>query len=98
MTSPLAESVELGCDAGNRIKITAQCTGEIVVETYTSINALRYDPNGWDCTYVVQGYSDGWAFGFYFGSVTAPVFTLTQRLRVLQFAPRYPALGEGVYI
>ena len=86
--------VELGCDAGNRIKITAQCTGEIVVTTYTSINTLRYDPNGWDCTYVMQGYSDGWAFGFYFGSVTAPVFTLTQRLRVLQFAPRYPALGE----
>lgn len=85
--------VELPCDAGNRIKITGACEEQEPIE-YLSINTLRYDTNGWDCTYVVAGYSDGWAFGFYFGSVTAPVFTLTQRLRVLQFAPRYPALGE----
>lgn len=85
--------IELPCDAGNKIKITTACL-EVEPVEYLSINTLRYDTAGWDCTYLLQGYSDGWAFGFYFGSVTAPVFTLTQRLRVLQFAPRYPALGE----
>lgn len=85
--------IELPCDAGNKIKITTACP-EVEAVEYLSINTLRYDTAGWDCTYLLQGYSDGWAFGFYFGSVTAPVFTLTQRLRVLQFAPRYPALGE----
>lgn len=85
--------VELSCDAGNRLKITAACEEAEPVE-YLSINNLRYNNEGWDCTFIVNGWSDGYAFGFYFGSVTAPVFNLVQRLRVLQFAPRYPAVGE----
>ncbi|WP_434127542.1 hypothetical protein, partial [Enterococcus faecium] len=48
----------------------------------------------WECSFIVSGYSDSYAFGFYFGSVTNPLFYLTQRLRVLQFAPRYPSVGE----
>lgn len=64
------------------------------VATHLTTTNINYDPAGWDCTYVQVGYSAGYAFGFYFGSTTAPAFTLTQRLRFLQFAPRYPAQGE----
>lgn len=85
--------VELPCDAGNRLLITSACEEQESIE-YLSINTLRYDTNGWDCTFILQAYCDGYAFGFYFGSVTAPVFTLIQRLRILQFAPRYPAAAE----
>ncbi len=85
--------VELPCDAENRILITAACPEQEPTE-YLSVNTLRYDTNGWDCSYVVASQCEGYAFGFYFGSTTNPVFSLTQRLRILQFAPRYPSLSE----
>ncbi len=85
--------IELPCDAGNRIKITAACAEQEPIE-YLSVNTLRYDNAGWPCTYVMESQNDGYAFGFFFGSTTNPVFSLIQRLRILQFAPRYPAESE----
>ncbi len=82
--------IEISCDDNYYLKITDDCTPV----TYLSVTSFRYNNIGWDCSFVVNAYSDGYAFGFYFGSVTAPLFYLTQRLRVLQFAPRYPSQGE----
>lgn len=84
--------IEINCNDNYRLKIAyADCAGS---GEYISLTTFRYNNLGWDCSFVVNAYSDGYAFGFYFGSVTAPLFYLTQRLRVLQFAPRYPAVGE----
>lgn len=85
--------IELSCDIVYTLLLTSECP-ETGIETFTSETTFRYDPDGWDCTQVVEGYSDGYAFGFYFGATTAPFFKLTQRLRVLRFAPRYPSSGE----
>lgn len=85
--------IELSCDIIYKLLLTAQCPEESVTE-YTSITTLRYNQDGWDCSYVVDAYSDGYNLGFYFGATTAPVFKLTQRLRVLQFAPKYPTTAE----
>jgi hypothetical protein len=84
--------IELGCNIDYRLRLTADCGGGIT--TYDSLTVLRYNPDGWDCTFVVEGYSDGYNLGFYFGATTANVFKLTQRLRILQFAPKYPTQGE----
>jgi hypothetical protein len=83
--------IEMDCNDVYRFKITTidPCGSGTLLST----NTFRWN-TAWDCTFVVNGYSDGYAFGFYFGSTTAPVFYLTQRLRVLQFAPRYPATAE----
>jgi hypothetical protein len=86
--------IELACTIDYKLKITEQCSAEVDPVEYISTTILRYNNAGWDCTFVVNGYSEGYAFGFYFGSTTAPAFYLTQRLRVLQFAPRYPATAE----
>lgn len=86
--------IELACTIDYKLKITAQCSDEVEPVEYISTTILRYNTDGWDCTFIMSAYSDGYAFGFYFGSVTAPLFYLTQRLRVLQFAPKYPAIGE----
>lgn len=85
--------IELACSIDYKLKITAQCL-EVEPVEYVSTTVLRYNTDGWDCTFIMSAYSDGYAFGFYFGSVTAPLFYLTQRLRILQFAPKYPAVGE----
>jgi hypothetical protein len=85
--------IELACTIDYKLKITAQCL-EVEPVEYVSTTVLRYNTDGWDCTFIMSAYSDGYAFGFYFGSVTAPLFYLTQRLRILQFAPKYPAVGE----
>lgn len=85
--------IELSCDIVYRLYMTAQCL-ESELEEYTSVTTLRYNPDGWDCTKVFDASCEGFAFGFYFGSTTARTFSLIQRLRVLQFAPRYPAEGE----
>lgn len=73
-----------------RLNISSACDSE----TYTSVNEFAYDTVGWDCTKVVEAWNDGTAFGFYFGSIAAPDFTLYQRLRVLQFNPKYPNASE----
>lgn len=86
--------IELACTIDYKLKITEQCSDEVDPVEYVSTTILRYNNAGWDCTFIVNGYSEGYAFGFYFGSTTAPAFYLTQRLRVLQFAPRYPATAE----
>jgi hypothetical protein len=85
--------IELSCDIDYQLLLTAQCPEESPAE-YLSVTVLRYNPDGWDCTFVVEGYSDGYNLGFYFGATTANVFKLTQRLRILQFAPKYPTQGE----
>jgi hypothetical protein len=81
--------IEMDCNDTYNLKIIYNCT---TLDTYYSTTAFRWGT--WDCTFVFSAYSDGYAFGFYFGSVTAPLFYLTQRLRILQFAPKYPAIGE----
>lgn len=85
--------IELGCDIIYRLLLTEQCLEEDLT-SYVSVTTLRYNPDGWDCTKVFDASCEGYAFGFYFGSTTATTFRLIQRLRVLQFAPRYPAEGE----
>jgi hypothetical protein len=84
--------IELGCNIDYRLRLTEDCGSGAT--TYDSLTVLRYNPDGWDCTFVVEGYSDGYNLGFYFGATTANVFKLTQRLRILQFAPKYPTQGE----
>jgi hypothetical protein len=84
--------IEMDCNDNYQLKILYSC-GD-VNETYYSTTLFRWNATGWDCTFIMSAYSDGYAFGFYFGSVTAPLFYLTQRLRILQFAPKYPAVGE----
>jgi hypothetical protein len=84
--------IELGCNIDYRLRLTEDCGGGAT--TYDSLTVLRYNPDGWDCTFVVEGYSDGYNLGFYFGATTNNVFKLTQRLRILQFAPKYPTQGE----
>ncbi len=85
-TSP----IEMNCDDYYQFKLvtTADCTADELIST------TKFRFGTWDCSFIVSGYSDSYAFGFYFGSVTNPLFYLTQRLRVLQFAPRYPSVGE----
>ncbi len=87
-TSP----IEMDCLDTYKLKIFYTC--DAVNTTLYSTTLFRWNNIGWGCSFVVNAYSDGYAFGFYFGSVTAPLFYLTQRLRVLQFAPRYPSQGE----
>lgn len=83
--------IEMDCNDTYQLKILYACDFEVI---YISTTAFRWNASGWDCTFIMSAYSDGYAFGFYFGSVTAPLFYLTQRLRILQFAPKYPAVGE----
>jgi hypothetical protein len=83
--------IEMDCNDTYQLKILYACDFEVI---YISTTAFRWNASGWDCTFIMSAYSDGYAFGFYFGSVTAPLFYLTQRLRILQFAPKYPAIGE----
>ena len=83
--------IEMDCNDTYQLKILYACDFEVI---YVSTTAFRWNNLGWDCTFIMSAYSDGYAFGFYFGSVTAPLFYLTQRLRILQFAPKYPAVGE----
>ena len=84
--------IEMDCNDNYQLKIFYTCDGENT--TYYSNTLFRWNALEWDCTFIMSAYSDGYAFGFYFGSVTAPLFYLTQRLRILQFAPKYPAVGE----
>ena len=84
--------IEMDCNDNYQLKIFYTCDGENT--TYYSTTLFRWNALEWDCTFIMSAYSDGYAFGFYFGSVTAPLFYLTQRLRILQFAPKYPAVGE----
>lgn len=84
--------IEMDCNDNYQLKILYYC-GDVNT-TYYSTTLFRLNATGWDCTFIMSAYSDGYAFGFYFGSVTAPLFYLTQRLRILQFAPKYPAVGE----
>ena len=85
-TSP----IEMNCDDYYQFKIVS--SGDCMSDDLISTTKFRFGT--WDCSFIVSGYSDSYAFGFYFGSVTNPLFYLTQRLRVLQFAPKYPAIGE----
>jgi hypothetical protein len=76
-----------------RFRIYEECVDEIFT-LYDSINSFAYNLNGWDCSKRMESWSDGYAFGFYFGDIDAPDFKLYQRLRVLQFSPKYPNVGE----
>ena len=61
---------------------------------YESVNYINYKNIGWECTKVVESWSDGYAFGFYFGDIDNPDFKLRQRLRFLAFNPVYRNAGE----
>jgi len=76
-----------------RFRIYEECVDEIFT-LYDSINSFAYNLNGWDCSKRMESWSDGYAFGFYFGDIDNPDFKLYQRLRVLQFSPKYPNVGE----
>jgi hypothetical protein len=83
----------LDCDYF-KFRIVEECEDE-VIDIYNSVNYFSYNLNGWDCSKVVEAWSEGYAFGFYFGSdIDNPDFKLYQRLRVLQFSPKYPNVGE----
>jgi hypothetical protein len=85
--------IELSCSIDYQLLLTAQCPEDSPTE-YLSVTVLKYSNTTWDCTKVVEGYCDGYAYGFWFGSTTNNEFKLIQRLRVLQFAPRYPTEAE----
>lgn len=84
--------IELSCNILYRLKISADCGSGAT--TYLSATSMRYDPDGWDCTKVVQGWCEGYNLGFFFGDIGNPTFKLTQRLRVLRYNPKYPIEGE----
>jgi len=83
--------VNLVCGNLYKYQLSYNCGGGAV--DAESVTTFRFSPT-WECTYMVEGWCDGHNLGFYFGSITAPSFTLRHRLRVLQFAPRYPVEGE----
>lgn len=85
--------IELACSLTYRLLIVVQCPEEVATN-YVSETILRYDPDGWDCTKVVQAWSEGYNLGFYFGDIESPTFKLTQRLRVLRYNPKYPVDGD----
>lgn len=80
--------IEDGC---YYLRVTDCCASEQTVST----NFINYSTTGWDCSFLVEGNNDGFAFGFFFSDPsTATTFKLVQRLRVLQFNPVYPAVSE----
>lgn len=74
------------------ISIDDQCAGA-TTQSYTIIN---YKATGsHDCSVVVEGDNQGYAFEFFFNDPSTSVaFTLRQRLRLLQFNPMYPVKTE----
>ena len=74
------------------ISVDDQCVG-ITTQSYTIVN---YKASGsHDCSVVVEGDNQGYAFDFFFNdSSTAVSFSLKQRLRLLQFNPIYPVKTE----
>jgi hypothetical protein len=74
------------------ISVDDQCTG-ITTQSYTIVN---YKASGsHDCSVMVQGTNQGYAFGFFFNASGSNVFfRLRQRLRLLQFNPMYPVKTE----
>ena len=73
------------------ISVDDQCG--ITTQSYTIVN---YKATGsHDCSVMVQGTNQGYAFGFFFNDAsTAVSFSLKQRLRLLQFNPMYPVKTE----
>ena len=74
------------------ISVDDQCVG-ITTQSYTIVN---YKASGsHDCSVMVQGTNQGYAFGFFFNETGVNVyFRLRQRLRLLQFNPIYPVKTE----
>jgi hypothetical protein len=74
------------------ISVDDQCAG-ITTQSYTIVN---YKASGsHDCSVMVQGTNQGYAFGFFFNEPGVNVFfRLRQRLRLLQFNPMYPVKTE----
>jgi hypothetical protein len=74
------------------ISVDDQCTN-ITTQSYTIVN---YKATGsHDCSVMVQGTNQGYAFGFFFNAIGSNVtFQLRQRLRLLQFNPMYPVKTE----
>lgn len=68
------------------------CTS-VTTKSYTVIN---YKATGsHECSVIVEGDNQGYAFGFYFSDPVSLVsFSLIQRLRLLQFNPLYPTKTE----
>jgi hypothetical protein len=74
------------------ISVDDQCAGA-TTQSYTIVN---YKASGsHDCSVMVQGTNQGYAFGFFFNASGSNVFfRLRQRLRLLQFNPMYPVKTE----
>jgi len=74
-----------------KIKIRDNETG-ISHISYTVIN---FRNEGHDCSVMMIGDNNGYAFDFFFNDSSSEVaFTLRQRLRLLQFNPTYPTKSE----
>jgi hypothetical protein len=87
------------CDVpGN---LTSGCYKVTITDNYSSTDYLSYTNVNYTtgthaCSLVVRASCNGTGFGFYFNDtdLASPSFTLTQRLRVLQFNPTYPLKTE----
>jgi len=74
-----------------KVKIRDNTSGLFNI-SYTLVN---YQFQGHPCSVPVIGSNQGYAFGFFFNEPGVNVvFTLFQRLRILQFNPYYPAKSE----
>ena len=75
------------------ITIDDNCTGGLETTSYTIVN---YKATGsHECSVMVEGTNQGYAFGFFFNEPGVNVFfRLKQRLRLLQFNPLYPVKTE----
>ena len=88
--SPLGLPLDPGCYT---ITFDDQCVGGGITQSYTVVNYKA--TGGHECSLVVQGTNQGYAFGFFFNEPGVNViFVLKQRLRILQFNPTYPIKTE----
>jgi hypothetical protein len=60
-----------------------------------STTTIQWNASGHNCSYVIEGICNDYAWGFYFGDIINPDFTLKQRIRSLRFNPKYRVNAEN---